>query len=245
MYETYHSPTQPFITNPQFSPIQNIISSPFFPQQPINFSCTSQQPVPFSCQSPLFQEIPSGNSMPYFLPGNSYIPIQSVYTIPVVFGTLKLVGVAVPVQNQQDEVHSPSEDNTELTNQTPFSEDISIDSINTAINGEVPEAPMPIDVENEVQETTRPVVQKNSRKIKKTKPDLPKVPKKAEVVLKKWFMENFNDPYPMPNEKVMLAKECGMSINQISAWFKTVRQRQNKIPCKFSVEIERALRNQL
>jgi hypothetical protein len=85
---------------------------------------------------------------------------------------------------------------------------------------------------------------KTAPKIRKQKRFLPRLPKKAEKVLNRWYVENYYDPYPMPNERVLLAKECGINVNQLNYWFKKARKRQSEVPCKFSIEIERALLRQ-
>jgi len=101
-----------------------------------------------------------------------------------------------------------------------------------------------------IKEDFNPDIPKvNTRKIitkaRRNRRYVPKLPKIAEKVLKNWVMENYFDPYPMPSEKLILARECGINVNKINYWFKKARKRQADIPCRFSIEIERALRNNL
>lgn len=50
--------------------------------------------------------------------------------------------------------------------------------------------------------------------------------KSARVqILKSWFDEHSQDPYPTPAEKEALAFETGMEIKQIDNWFTNHRKR--------------------
>ncbi len=98
-------------------------------------------------------------------------------------------------------------------------------------------------IDQEVKQQENRSVENISKKIIKMKRKVyrEKYSAKAEKILKNWVMNNFYDPYPMPDEKIQLAKECGISINQVNSWFKNVRQLQSEIPCKFANDIEKAL----
>jgi hypothetical protein len=103
-----------------------------------------------------------------------------------------------------------------------------------------------IDTNNEAKtvERPRPALNKRSLKIRKFKTYVPKVPPKAEMVLKSWFVENFNDPYPMQKEKIILARESGLTVNQVNNWFQNVRKRKEERPCKFSQALQKVLLNE-
>lgn len=47
-------------------------------------------------------------------------------------------------------------------------------------------------------------------------------------ILKTWFLANINKPYPTSEEKIELAGECGMTMQQISRWFVNSRQRSKE-----------------
>jgi len=97
--------------------------------------------------------------------------------------------------------------------------------------------------QEEMKKETRKI-KDESKKIAKTKKVYrEKYSARSEKILKSWYMENFYDPYPMTEEKIQLAKECGISVNQVNSWFKNVRQIQAEIPCKFANDIEKALLN--
>ncbi|GER54392.1 BEL1-like homeodomain protein [Striga asiatica] len=51
------------------------------------------------------------------------------------------------------------------------------------------------------------------------------LPEHAVTVLRSWLFEHFLHPYPTDTDKVMLAKQTGLSRNQVSNWFINARVR--------------------
>ncbi|XP_010312362.1 BEL1-like homeodomain protein 9 isoform X1 [Solanum lycopersicum] len=51
------------------------------------------------------------------------------------------------------------------------------------------------------------------------------LPERAVTVLRAWLFEHFLHPYPTDSDKVMLAKQTGLSRNQVSNWFINARVR--------------------
>lgn len=51
------------------------------------------------------------------------------------------------------------------------------------------------------------------------------LPERAVTVLRAWLFEHFLHPYPTDTDKVMLAKQTGLSRNQVSNWFINARVR--------------------
>ncbi|PNY16522.1 BEL1-like homeodomain protein 9-like [Trifolium pratense] len=51
------------------------------------------------------------------------------------------------------------------------------------------------------------------------------LPERAVSVLKAWLFEHFLHPYPTDTDKLMLAKQTGLSRNQVSNWFINARVR--------------------
>ncbi|KAL3640676.1 BEL1-like homeodomain protein [Castilleja foliolosa] len=51
------------------------------------------------------------------------------------------------------------------------------------------------------------------------------LPEHAVAVLRSWLFEHFLHPYPTDTDKVMLAKQTGLSRNQVSNWFINARVR--------------------
>ncbi|KAF1968914.1 hypothetical protein BU23DRAFT_255444 [Bimuria novae-zelandiae CBS 107.79] len=51
------------------------------------------------------------------------------------------------------------------------------------------------------------------------------LPKEATAVLKKWFQDHRESPYPTEDEKVQLMATCGLTLNQVSNWFINARRR--------------------
>ena len=45
------------------------------------------------------------------------------------------------------------------------------------------------------------------------------------AVLRRWFEQHAEDPYPSPEEKSVLAAHCGMEVRQIEHWFTNRRKR--------------------
>lgn len=71
-----------------------------------------------------------------------------------------------------------------------------------------------------------------------------KLPKEARQVLKSWFIEHIEDPYPSAEEKERLAKDAGINLKQVNTWF--INKRGNSIrrlsqPEKFTQEIRKKL----
>jgi len=51
-----------------------------------------------------------------------------------------------------------------------------------------------------------------------------KLPKKATDVLKSWFLNNIQNPYPSHDAKEVLSKMTGLSKKQIQNWFTNSRK---------------------
>lgn len=51
------------------------------------------------------------------------------------------------------------------------------------------------------------------------------LPKSAKNHLKKWLFANFNHPYPTEDQKAQLARETGLSHQQVNYWFINARVR--------------------
>ncbi|XP_070051229.1 BEL1-like homeodomain protein 9 [Nicotiana tomentosiformis] len=51
------------------------------------------------------------------------------------------------------------------------------------------------------------------------------LPERAVIVLRAWLFDHFLHPYPTDSDKVMLAKQTGLSRNQVSNWFINARVR--------------------
>lgn len=51
------------------------------------------------------------------------------------------------------------------------------------------------------------------------------LPERAVTVLRSWLFEHFLHPYPTDTDKLMLAKQTGLSRNQVSNWFINARVR--------------------
>ncbi|XP_070037918.1 BEL1-like homeodomain protein 9 [Nicotiana tomentosiformis] len=51
------------------------------------------------------------------------------------------------------------------------------------------------------------------------------LPERAVTVLRAWLFDHFLHPYPTDTDKVMLAKQTGLSRNQVSNWFINARVR--------------------
>ncbi|KAL2481597.1 BEL1-like homeodomain protein 9 [Abeliophyllum distichum] len=51
------------------------------------------------------------------------------------------------------------------------------------------------------------------------------LPERAVTVLRAWLFEHFLHPYPTDTDKIMLAKQTGLTRNQVSNWFINARVR--------------------
>jgi hypothetical protein len=71
---------------------------------------------------------------------------------------------------------------------------------------------------------------------KKCKADDPSLLKRRRLTarddpkkrLKEWFQSHFSDPYPSKEEKMVLAKETGLRLREVSRWFSNTRLRINQ-----------------
>ncbi|KAI5288747.1 hypothetical protein KEM55_008994 [Ascosphaera atra] len=52
------------------------------------------------------------------------------------------------------------------------------------------------------------------------------LPKKVTDILRAWFSQHIDHPYPSEEDKQMLINQTGLSISQISNWFINARRRQ-------------------
>lgn len=56
----------------------------------------------------------------------------------------------------------------------------------------------------------------------------PKLGGKARKILDAWFDAHFDSPYPTENEKLVLARECNLQLNQINNYFSNRRMRMKR-----------------
>jgi len=56
-----------------------------------------------------------------------------------------------------------------------------------------------------------------------------KLPKKATDILKNWFLNNIQNPYPSHEAKEMLSKMTGLTRKQIQNWFTNSRKVNNRL----------------
>ncbi|KAJ5068244.1 homeobox protein transcription factor [Anaeramoeba ignava] len=70
----------------------------------------------------------------------------------------------------------------------------------------------------------------NKKKIEKIslKKRRKNLPFQAKKILKEFFLENIENPYPSKNEKENLSEKTGLSIRQINTWFINARRRKVK-----------------
>ncbi|RHZ71782.1 hypothetical protein CDV55_103244 [Aspergillus turcosus] len=52
------------------------------------------------------------------------------------------------------------------------------------------------------------------------------LPKPATDILRAWFHEHLDHPYPSEEDKQMFATRTGLNASQISNWFTNARRRQ-------------------
>ncbi|TAQ86702.1 hypothetical protein B7494_g4973 [Chlorociboria aeruginascens] len=52
------------------------------------------------------------------------------------------------------------------------------------------------------------------------------LPKETTDILRAWFLQHLNHPYPTEDEKQQLMKKTNLQMNQISNWFINARRRQ-------------------
>ncbi|KAH3701281.1 hypothetical protein DPMN_076264 [Dreissena polymorpha] len=53
----------------------------------------------------------------------------------------------------------------------------------------------------------------------------PSLPKEAVAIMLDWLRQHKDNPYPNDDEKAMLIKQTGLTINQINYWFTNARRR--------------------
>lgn len=221
-----------FLTQPLHNQPTNSLPLPLPPH------CTFFQQIPqnLSFQNPLlsFSPLPSFN--PQINQPNPFIIIPACQQYPQ-YPQGQLVPVIIgpfPVEKPQAEVIEDEKINTSEM------ESRAIETLETQASPRMAE-----NIEQEATENEKRSVENPSKKIRKINKKVyrEKYSAKAEKILKNWVMSNFYDLYPMPDEKVHLAKECGISINQVNSWFKNIRQLQSEIPCKFACDVEKALLN--
>jgi hypothetical protein len=71
-----------------------------------------------------------------------------------------------------------------------------------------------------------------------------KLPRYASNMLKEWFCDHIDDPYPTKEEKIMLASKTNLSLRQITNWFVNHRGRkwkEKKRRKKFSSQVKSKL----
>lgn len=66
--------------------------------------------------------------------------------------------------------------------------------------------------------------EKNKNKKAKAATFKSKLPKKATDILKNWFLNNIQNPYPSHEAKEMLSKMTGLTRKQIQNWFTNSRK---------------------
>jgi hypothetical protein len=188
---------------------------------------------PMYCESSIYTQSKTEIYLSQPLSQFNYAQMQPVYIVSA-------PNQSFPINQQPFSTSSKSIEMEDLSNLKNSTQDLSAFSTDAESEKENK------DVQTNIKaaEKADSKLNKRSIKIRKFKTYIPKVPKKAEMVLKRWFMENYHDPYPMQHEKIMLAKECGITVSQVNNWFQNVRKRKEEIPCKFSQEIERALMSQ-
>ena len=244
MYPTYLYSSQPFASTliPQSTqclypshPSANTSSSLFY--YPTSQNSTPSQPLSLSDSSSP-QNIPNYSQCYQFQP--TYIFPTPVLAMPGSFMGASLEFVNIP----QDTEHAQEINPNENEKNVQIQEVEQIQTTNRRASTRASEVQQDIEDLEETQ-LMRPAIQRNSLKITKQRVPLPKLPAKAEKILKRWFMENYYDPYPNSIERLNLAKDCGLEITQVNNWFKKARKIQADIPCKFSIEIERRLLSQM
>ena len=52
-----------------------------------------------------------------------------------------------------------------------------------------------------------------------------KLPKSAKNILNEWYINNKDDPYPTPEQKMKLAEESQITLKQVNNWFINMRGR--------------------
>ncbi|CAO3649477.1 unnamed protein product [Cunninghamella echinulata] len=70
--------------------------------------------------------------------------------------------------------------------------------------------------------TTATTISSNGKTNKRRRGNLPKA---VTLILKEWLSEHKKHPYPTEEEKDALAKQTGLTLNQISNWFINARRR--------------------
>ncbi|XP_048752582.2 uncharacterized protein LOC125664086 [Ostrea edulis] len=67
---------------------------------------------------------------------------------------------------------------------------------------------------------------------------------KATSIMSNWFEKNLHHPYPTDEQKEMLARQGGISVAQVKAWFANKRNRtSNTKPKKQKMQVEKKLLN--
>ncbi|RNA44918.1 pre B cell leukemia transcription factor 1 [Brachionus plicatilis] len=68
------------------------------------------------------------------------------------------------------------------------------------------------------------------------------LPDSAVDIMNEWFDDHFNNPYPTMEEKERMAKQGGITVKQVTAWFSNRRNRsQNTKPKRIRRAIEQEM----
>ena len=84
-----------------------------------------------------------------------------------------------------------------------------------------------------------------NNKVKKTRINRKQLLSEEAVdLLNEWFEDHLNNPYPQPEEKERLARQGGITVKQVTAWFSNRRNRtQNTKPKRMKRVMEKEMKN--
>ncbi|CAF0722249.1 unnamed protein product [Brachionus calyciflorus] len=85
-----------------------------------------------------------------------------------------------------------------------------------------------------------PMRTKSSKACRNSRKQL--LPDIAVDIMNDWFEDHFNNPYPTLEEKEKMAKQAGITVKQVNAWFSNRRNRsQNTKPKRIKRAIEQEI----